>query len=87
MWLEKILTVHHNPALPEAADPTGTPMSIAEINSLRQAAIAKMVASIATHDFLNARRYSNEEIRLKLVLRDLEAGSPAPGGETAGGAK
>jgi hypothetical protein len=38
-----------------------------------------MVASIARHDFPNARRYSNEETRLKLVLRDLETETPAPG--------
>ena len=75
MWVAKSLTVDRNPPLPAAADPTCTPVTIAEINSQRQTAIRKMVASIAKHDFLNARRYSNEEIRLKLVLRDLEGGA------------
>jgi hypothetical protein len=34
-----------------------------------------MVASIAKHDFLNARRYSYEESRLKMALYDLESPS------------
>ncbi len=58
MWLAKILAV--NPLPSEAADSTCTPVTIAELNGQRQTAIRKMVASIARHDFLNARRYSNE---------------------------
>jgi hypothetical protein len=72
MWLAKILT--RNPSPSEAADATCTPVTIAELNSQRQTAIRKMVASIARHDFLNARRYSYEEARLKRILRDLEDG-------------
>lgn len=81
MWLAKILTRHPSPS--EAADATCTRVTIAELDSQRQTAIRKMVASIARHDFLNARRYSNEEVRLKRILRDLEDGTPAPGRETA----
>jgi hypothetical protein len=81
MWLSKILT--RNLSRSEAEDATGTPVTIAELNSQRQTAIRKMVASIAKHDFLNARRYSNEETRLKRVLHYLENGTPAPSSETA----
>ena len=81
MWLAKILT--RNPSPSEAEDATCTPVTIAELTSQRQAAIRKMVASIAKHDFLNARRYSYEEVRLKRILRDLEDGISVPGGSTA----
>jgi hypothetical protein len=83
MWLAKILTVNRNSSPSEAADPTCTPLTIAELNSQRQTAIRKMVASIAKHDFLNARRYSYEEVRLKRILRDLEDGISVPGSSTA----
>ena len=81
MWLAKILT--RNPSPSEAEDATCTPVTTAELNSQRQAAIRKMVASIAKHDFLNARRYSYEEVRLKRILRDLEDGISVPGRSTA----
>jgi hypothetical protein len=81
MWLAKILT--RNPSPSEAEDATCTPVTIAELNSQRQTAIRKMVASIAKHDFLNARRYSYEEVRLKRILGDLEDGISAPGSSTA----
>jgi hypothetical protein len=81
MWLAKILT--SNPSPSEAEDATYTPLTVVELNCQRQSAIKKMVASIARHDFLNARRYSYEETRLKRVLRDLEDGTPAPGNRTA----
>jgi len=75
MWLAKILTVNRNPLPSEAADATCSPVNIAEINSRRLTAIRMMVASIAKHDFLNARRYSYEESRLKMALYDLESPS------------
>ena len=83
MWLAKILTLDRNSAPREAEDATSTPVTIAELASQRQTAIRKMVASIAKHDFLNARRYSYEEVRLKRILRDLEDGISAPRGSTA----
>ncbi len=83
VWLAKILTVNGNPSPSEAADATCSPLTIAEVNSQRQTAIRMMVASIARHDFLNARRYSNEETRLKLLLHDLESGTQAPETKTA----
>ncbi len=83
VWLAKILTVNRNPPPSEAADATCSPVTIAEINSRRQTAIRMMVASISKHDFLNARRYSYEETRLKRALHELERGTPAPGTGTA----
>jgi hypothetical protein len=83
MWLVKILTVNRIPPPSEAVEAALNPLTIAEINTRRQAAIRMMVASIAKHDFHNARRYSNEETRLQRVLRDLESGTPAPGSKTA----
>jgi hypothetical protein len=83
MWLAKILTFKRNPSPSEGEDATCTPVTVAELTSQRQTAIEKMVASIAKHDFLTARRYSYEEIRLKRILHDLEDGISAPEGSTA----
>ena len=74
MWLAKILSVNRDRS-PLEENATGTPVTVAELDSQRQTAIKKMVASIARHDFLNARRYSYEESRLKRMLCDREAGS------------
>ena len=74
MWLAKILSANRDPA-PLEENATATPVTVAELDSQRQTAIKKMVASIARHDFLNARRYSYEESRLKRMLCDREAGS------------
>jgi hypothetical protein len=81
MWLAKILP--RNQSSPEAEGATGTSVTAAELNSQRQIAIKKMVASIASHDFLNARRYSYEEARLKRILSNLEGGVSAPESKTA----
>jgi hypothetical protein len=74
MWLAKILSVKRNPSRSEAVDTTGTPLTIAELSKQRDTAIKNMVASIAAHDFMNARRYSDEETRIKRILQDLESG-------------
>jgi hypothetical protein len=81
MWLAKILTRNSSPS--EAENATGTPLTIAELTSQRQTAIQKMVASIARHNFVDARRYSYEEVRLKRMLCDLENRTPAPESSTA----
>jgi hypothetical protein len=44
----------------------------AEAAKQRDAAIQNPVAAIAAHDFINARRYSDEEIRLKNLMHDLQ---------------
>src|ERR1700691_760867 len=66
MWLAETLTQHHNPS---AAEPPDTPI-VEELTKQRAAAIKKMCASIAEHDFNTARQYSYEEARLKNLLRD-----------------
>ncbi len=82
MWLAKIMTRNRNPSTPEAEGETYTPVTVAELNSQRQTAIKKMAASIAKHDFLNARQYSFEETRLKRILLELDDGTPAPRSNT-----
>src|ERR1700749_1977371 len=79
MWLAKFFSVGRHPPLSETSEAICSPVTIPEIKSQRQTAIRMMVASIARHDFLNARRYSDEETRLQFVLRDLETRTPAPG--------
>ena len=71
MWFAKILPVKHN-NLPLESTPSGhEPITLAEATEQRDAAIKNMVASIAKHDFSNARRYSEEETRLKNLIQDL----------------
>ena len=75
MWLARIRTLNVNPAPTEAEGASCASVTVAELNRQRQTAIKEMVTSIARHDFLNARRYSYEEVRLKRILRDLENGT------------
>jgi hypothetical protein len=51
---------------------TQAPLTIAEAAKQRDAAIQNMVAAIADHDFIDARRYSDAEVRLKNLLHDLQ---------------
>jgi hypothetical protein len=48
-------------------------LSAEEATKLRNEAVQKMVAAIADHDFVAARRFSDEETRLKRVLEDLQS--------------
>jgi hypothetical protein len=83
MWLAKILPSHRNPSSSDESDATGTPLTIAEVSTQRAAAIKLMCASIAKHDFNTARRYSDEETRLKHLLEDLTGGISAARKRTA----
>jgi hypothetical protein len=72
MWLAKILPVHrHRSDVVAATDASPT---LAELMKHRETAIKNMVASIATHDFINARRYSYEAHRLNNLLQNLQNG-------------
>jgi hypothetical protein len=71
MWFARMLQINRN-HLP--SQPTSTnlePLTFAEATKQREAAIRNMVSSIARHDFINARRYSEEETRLKNLVQDL----------------
>lgn len=46
--------------------------------TLREDAIRKMVAAIADRDFVTARHYSDEEVRLRRVLEELQGVPVAP---------
>jgi hypothetical protein len=83
MWLAKILTVRRNSSSADTSNPPAAALTVAEAIKRRDAAIKKMVASIAAHDFINARRYSEEETRLKNLLQDLENGLPIGKSRTA----
>jgi hypothetical protein len=72
MWLEKIPLIDPHPSRTEAVASPDAPATIADLKSQRETAIQKMVASIATHDFVHARQYSYEETRLNKLLRRLQ---------------
>jgi hypothetical protein len=80
MWLEKLSRIAPHPSPTDAVASPDAPATIAELKSQRETAIQKMVASIATHDFVDARQYSYEETRLNKLLRRLQnevcAGAP-----------
>ena len=70
MWFSKILPFRHEQSEPGAT--TTHILTAEEATKLRNQAIEKMVAAIADHDFVKARRYSDEEARLKHVLEELQ---------------
>jgi hypothetical protein len=70
MWFSKIPRFDRKQS---EFGPTTTPILTAEeATKLRSHAIQKMVAAIADHDFVTARRFSDEEVRLKHVLEELQ---------------
>jgi hypothetical protein len=69
MWFSKILPFRRESS---GAQVQATQLSLEEAVNLRKLAIEKMVAAIADHDFIAARRYSDEEARLKGVVEHLE---------------
>jgi hypothetical protein len=72
MWLTKILSIDREPSSPGTALPAETPLTPAEISRRRHAVINDMCASIANHDFINARHYAHEETRLSHLLEKME---------------
>jgi hypothetical protein len=81
MWLNNILGMQRKSF--QAAVATGEPLTIAELTSRRHAAIKDMCASITRHDFHGARRYSDEEARLKYLLGEMERGMSVVESRTA----
>jgi hypothetical protein len=71
MWITRILPFQRNFSSSDAAETSPT---VAEVAHRRQAAIKAMCEAIAKHDFINARRYSNEEARLKHLLAEMDRG-------------
>ena len=70
MWLSKIRTkIRTIDRSPSPAEST-TPLTVAEATTQRDTAIRNMVTAIAAHDFVNARRYSDEEARLHLFCQN-----------------
>ena len=74
MWFSKISPFDRKQS--EYCETTTSNLSAEEATKLRNQAIQKMVATIADHDFVSARRFSDEEARLKHVLEELQ-GPPA----------
>jgi hypothetical protein len=75
MWFSKILPFRHKQLEFGVAMPM---LNAEEVARLRNEAIQKMVAAIADHDFVSARRFSDEEARLNHVLEDLRGPSAMP---------
>jgi hypothetical protein len=77
MWLTKILPIDRNRSESRPAEPTAPILSLEQATKQRNIAIRNVVAAIGDHDFLNARRYSDEEVRLKHVQQELQGRPPA----------
>jgi hypothetical protein len=75
MWLGKIFPMDRNRSEAGSALVTTATLSLEDVTRHRDLAIRKMVTAIADHDFVNARRYSDEEARLKQVLEELQGGA------------
>lgn len=74
MWLSKVRPIDHKRSQPDAAVGVASISTAAELTMQHQIAMKGMVKAIAEHDFVNARRYSDEEKRLKSLLQQLEDG-------------
>jgi hypothetical protein len=71
MWFARILQINRNHLPSPPTSSNFEPLTLAEATKQRETAIRNMVASIARHDFTNARRYSEEETGLKNLIQDL----------------
>jgi DNA-binding PadR family transcriptional regulator len=71
MWFARMLRINRNRLPSQPTSSNLEPLTFAEATKQRETAIRNMVASIARHDFSNARRYSDEETRLKNLIHDL----------------
>jgi hypothetical protein len=74
MWFAKVLPINRKQSGIDADPAIET---VEQATKLRHEAIQKMVAAISSHDFVQARRYSDEEARLKLILEELQTPLPA----------
>jgi hypothetical protein len=74
MWLKSIFSKGRTQlSSSHPADPVEFTSGREEAARQRALAIQNMVAAIANHDFVAARRYSDEETRLKRALRRFES--------------
>jgi hypothetical protein len=69
MWFSRVLPFRREPAGAQVEQVT---LNLEDATKLRKLTIEKMVAAIADHDFVAARRYSDEETRLKCEIVRLE---------------
>ena len=83
MWLGKIRPINRKRTASDSALITTAALSFEDATKQRGLAIHNMVAAIADHDFVNARRYSDEEARLKQVLEELQSDAAATSRELA----
>jgi hypothetical protein len=72
-WLTKIVAINRTRSQCGPEVPVTPLLSMEEVARQRAAAIRNMDAAIAEHDFVAARRNSDEEVRLAQVLETLES--------------
>jgi hypothetical protein len=68
MWLKQILSMDRNGSPSDSPTTVEPAPDYEEATKQRSLAIQNMVAAIAKHDFVAARRYSYEEVRLKVII-------------------
>jgi hypothetical protein len=73
MWLTKIVAMYRIRAQCGPELPVTPLLSMEEAARQRATAIRSMVAAIAEHDFVCARRNSDEEVRLAQALERLQS--------------
>ena len=78
MRLTNILFLDRDRASAGAESLTLPVLTIEQAMKLRDTAIRNMMAAIANHDFANARRFSDEDTRLRYILESLQINESAP---------
>jgi hypothetical protein len=75
MWLGRIVSMNRKPVPAQETGSLSPSLTLADAIRERDSAIKNMVAAIANHDFSNARHYSEEEVRFKTYIENLQAQS------------
>jgi hypothetical protein len=75
MWFTKIMSFDRSRSEFGLEAATTPILNAEEATKHRKHVIQKIVAAIADHDVVSARRYSDEESRLKHFLEELEGPS------------
>lgn len=73
MWIDRLISSRRKTSASNAAPQHhDDESSVAGVSKKREAAVRSMVAALRRSDFVEAKKYSYEEIRLKQLLNALK---------------
>jgi len=73
MWIDRLIFSRRKTSPSNAAPQHhDDELSVSDVSNKREAAVRSMVAALRRADFVEAKKYSYEEIRLKRLLNTLK---------------